>query len=127
MMYLVDTNVILEILLNQAKKENCRDFLKLNVNQCSISDFSLHSIGVILFRYNKERIFKNLITDIMQQFEVLTLPHDLYEDLTDARTEFGLDFDDAYQFRIAKHNNLTIATMDADFKKIADEIKVLFL
>jgi uncharacterized protein len=126
-MYLVDTNVILEILLDQVKKEDCRDFLKSNVDQCRISDFSLHSIGVILFRYNKERLFKNLIADVMQQLEILTLPRDLYGDLADARTNFRLDFDDAYQFRIAKHHNLAIATMDADFKKIAKEIEVLFL
>lgn len=101
-MYLVDTNVILEILLDQVKKEDCRNFLKSNVDQCCISDFSLHSIGVILFRYNKERLFKNLIADVMQQLEILTLPRDLYGDLADARTNFGLDFDDAYQFPARK-------------------------
>jgi uncharacterized protein len=126
-MYLVDTNIILEILLNQTKTEDCRVFLKSNYNQCHLSDFSLHSIGVILFRYNKEQVFKNLIADIAHQFEILTLPHNLYENLADVRTMFKLDFDDAYQFMLAKHYNLTIATMDADFKKITDEVKVIFL
>ena len=126
-MYLVDTNVILEILLDQAKKKDCRTFLNSNVHQCCISDFSLHSIGVILFRYNKEQVFKNLVADIMPQLEVLTLPRDLYGDLADARAKFKLDFDDAYQFCLARSYRLTVATMDADFRKAMGEIEVTFL
>jgi predicted nucleic acid-binding protein len=55
-MYLVDTNVFLEILLTQEKQDACRKFLETNVGSLFISDFSLHSIGVILFRNNKEEI-----------------------------------------------------------------------
>jgi uncharacterized protein len=127
MMYLVDTNVILEILLDQAKKKDCRTFLDSNVHQCCMSDFSLHSIGVILFKYNKEQVFKNLVADIMQQLEILTLPRDLYRDLADARANLKLDFDDAYQFCLAKSYRLTIATMDTDFKRAMGEIEVRFL
>jgi predicted nucleic acid-binding protein len=47
-MYFIDTNVFLEILLAQDKKDICKDFLNSNVENLSISDFSLHSIGVIL-------------------------------------------------------------------------------
>ena len=48
-MYLIDTNVFLEVLLAQEKKQICKDFLKVNIEKLNISDFSLHSIGVILF------------------------------------------------------------------------------
>jgi len=47
---LVDTNIFLEILLGQPNKERCKEFLQENSGQCSLSDFSLHSIGVIAFR-----------------------------------------------------------------------------
>lgn len=47
-MYLIDTNIFLEILLNQDKKEICKNFLSENFNLLHISDFSIHSIGVIL-------------------------------------------------------------------------------
>ena len=53
-MYLVDTNIWLERLLDQAKSEEVGRFLSdTPPNQLIISDFSLHSIGVILDRLDK--------------------------------------------------------------------------
>lgn len=50
-MYLVDTNIWLERLLDQEKSEEVGRFLaKTPTNRLIISDFSLHSIGVILDR-----------------------------------------------------------------------------
>ena len=57
MTYLVDTNIFLEILLSQERKDDCKSFLDENVGSLFISDFSLHSIGVILFSDNKEGVF----------------------------------------------------------------------
>ena len=54
-MYLIDTNIFLEILLSQEQKDICKEFLVSKIEQIYISDFSLHSIGVILFKNNKER------------------------------------------------------------------------
>jgi len=73
-MYLVDTNIFLEILLEQEKKEKCKKFLNENIESLCISDFSLHSIGVILFRNNKEEVFKNFVDDIIPNIEIVTLP-----------------------------------------------------
>jgi predicted nucleic acid-binding protein len=66
-MYLLDTNIFLEILLKQEKSEECKNFLKSNVNNIFISDFSLHSIGVILFRYKKHKLYEDFIKDILSQ------------------------------------------------------------
>jgi len=60
-MFLVDTNVFLEILLKQHKREDCKKFLNNNIENLKITDFSLHSIGVILFRYGKEVIFQKFM------------------------------------------------------------------
>lgn len=48
-MYLADTNIFLEVLLAQDKRKECKNLLEENRGKLSISDFSLHSIGVILF------------------------------------------------------------------------------
>lgn len=58
MNYLVDTNVFLEILLAQDQKEKAKTFLTQNIDYLFISDFSLHSIGVFLFREKRESTFK---------------------------------------------------------------------
>jgi uncharacterized protein len=35
--------------IEQGQKESCKRFLEKNIGELSITDFSLHSIGVILF------------------------------------------------------------------------------
>jgi predicted nucleic acid-binding protein len=37
-----------------------------------------------------------------------------------------LDFDDAYQYNIAKYHGLKVVTMDKDFEGIVD-VEILFL
>ncbi len=101
-MYLIDTNIFLEILLSQEQKDICKEFLVSNIEQIYISDFPLHSIGVILFRNNKESIFNRFVKDIIHKIKILTLSEELYSDLGGVKEEFGLDFDDAYQFKTAE-------------------------
>jgi predicted nucleic acid-binding protein len=125
-MYLLDTNIFLEILLKQEKSEECKIFLKSHVDNIFISDFSLHSIGVILFRYNKHKIYEDFIKDILPQIRVLNLPAIEYQSLVKASSNTKLDFDDLYQYIIAKYFELQIVTMDSDFKIIKD-IKINFL
>ena len=45
MMFLLDTNVFLEVLLGQEKRGRCRDFLNGNTGDLNVTDFTLHSIG----------------------------------------------------------------------------------
>ncbi len=126
-MFLVDTNIFLEILLGQDKKEACKTFLNNNIGHLYISDFSLHSIGVILFKYNKANLFKEFIKDVFLSTKLLSLPVELYAELADIRKNLGLDFDDAYQYSIAKYYGLKVVTMDKDFEKVKEDIEVLFL
>jgi uncharacterized protein len=126
MTFLVDTNVFLEILLSQDKKEHCKMFLNNNIGILNITDFSFHSIGVILFRYAKEDIFQKFIEDVIPNIQLVSLPIKLYMDVINAKRNLNLDFDDAYQYSTAKYYELTVATMDKDFKKIKD-VDILFL
>ena len=125
-MFLVDTNVFLEIPLEQDKKEDCKKFLDENIGSLNITDFSLHSIGVILFRYHKENIFQRFVEDVMPNVELLSLPIELYGEVVNARKSLNLDFDDAYQYSIAKYYGLKVVTMDKDFEGIGDA-EILFL
>ena len=125
-MFLVDTNVFLEILLNQDKKEKCKEFLDSNAGNLNITDFSLHSIGVILFKYGKGDIFQKFVEDVLSNIKLLTLPTELYKDIVNISKGMKLDFDDAYQYNTAKYYGLKVATIDKDFKNIKD-IEILFL
>jgi predicted nucleic acid-binding protein len=124
---LIDTNVFLEILLTQEKREACKGFLDRNIGNLYISDFSLHSIGVILFRNNKENIFQKFLNDLIPRDTIISLSKESYKDLPSIKSKFKLDFDDAYQYKIANDYNLEITTMDLDFEKVKHEIKITFL
>jgi uncharacterized protein len=126
-MYLIDTNIFLEILLSQEQSKKCKKELSEKIDTLHISDFSLHSIGVILFRYNNELIFNKFIADVLPIVDILTLSKKGYEKIAEVKQNFGLDFDDAYQYMIASENGLTIVTMDKDFKSIANHINIKFL
>ncbi|MFZ5519106.1 MAG: type II toxin-antitoxin system VapC family toxin [Candidatus Zhuqueibacterota bacterium] len=125
-MYLVDTNIFLEILLTQEKSEDCKSFLSKNIAVIGISDFTLHSIGVILFKQNEEDAFLKFICDTLPKINLLTLPKDKYDKLIDIKIRCGLDFDDSYQYYICKHYDLKLITMDQDFRHIND-IEIEFL
>ena len=125
--YLIDTNVFLEILLDQEKKEICKHYLKSKFGNLAISDFSLHSIGVILFRIKRFEIYDSFIKDVIPQIEVLSVQKINYSQISNIANQFNLDFDDAFQVVVAKTGNLTIATMDKDFEKVSHLYKIDFL
>jgi len=125
-MFLVDTNVFLEILLKRDKKEDCKKFLDSNIGNLNITDFSLHSIGVILFRYHKEDIFWKFVEDVVPNTNLLSLPIGQYGEVINAARNLNLNFDDAYQYSTAKYYRLKLATMDKDFERVKDA-EILFL
>ena len=62
---LVDTNIFLEILLGQPNKERCKQFLSDNSGECSLSDFSLPSIGLITFRGRRAPAYRTFLQDTL--------------------------------------------------------------
>jgi len=127
-MYLLDTNIFLEILLNQDKSKACELFINDNRGNLAISDFSLHSIGVILLRNNKHDVFSSFAADIFEKIMIFSLPVNMYSTLPEYSKKTGLDFDDTYQCLVAKYYQLSIFTMDRDFEKAPEDVQVdLFL
>lgn len=127
MNWLVDTNVFLEILLRQPNTERCKAFLQDNPGQCGLSDFSLHSIGVIGFRGRREASYRAFLNDTLPALALLHLDKPGYPAVLQAHENFGLDFDDAYQFALAKAHGLTLVTQDKDFQRVKNEIPVKFI
>jgi predicted nucleic acid-binding protein len=126
-MYLVDTNVFLEVLLDQEKREKAKRFLIENEGRLFLSDFSLHSIGVILFKLKRPDVFRELLADVLPNVTLLTLPEGKYGDVVEIHLQSGLDFDDAYQCALARTFNFTIATFDSDLLNAPQDVKVKLL
>ena len=124
-MFLSDTNIFLEVLLSGDNSESCKAFLLKNIGRIHISDFSLHSIGVILFRQRQEMVFKDFFEDISENTHIISLSKESYVKLPEIKQRFNLDFDDAYQFQVARDLSLAIVTMDKDFNRVRGEIEVI--
>ncbi len=120
MKYLVDTNVWLEVLLNQDSAAEARSlFETIESDQLAITEFSLYSLGVILTRLNKDDVFADFLADTMENAGVSRVrlePADLQRLLL-FRQSFGLDFDDAYQYAAATRYNLVIVSFDRGFDR----------
>ena len=63
-LFLIDTNIWLEQLLNQERSLEVTEFLSIvPSNYLYITDFSFHSIGVIASRLNRIDIFRKFVHD----------------------------------------------------------------
>jgi predicted nucleic acid-binding protein len=126
-MYLFDTNIFLEVLLLQERADDCKKVLADKAGSIVISDFSLHSIGVILFRKKKESAFSRFAEDIFLKADIVSLSSVSYGKVAEIREKYNLDFDDSYQYNVAEENGLTIITMDRDFERVKNSITVKFI
>ena len=124
---MIDTNIFLEILLNQEKSEVCKTYLNESIGKICMSDFSLHSIGVILFRNEKIDLYKAFINDVLPKVKLVTLQSKDYYKVADIANQFNLDFDDAYQVAVAKSLNLSVSTMDNDFRRVDQFCNINFI
>ena len=124
-MFLADTNIFLEVLLAGNKGDACKAFLAQNYGKIHISDFSLHSIGVILFRPRLESVFKVFFEDVSINTQIVSLAKESYLKLPQIKQRFNLGFDDAYQFQVAEDHKLSIVTMDKDFNRVRGELEVV--
>lgn len=125
--YLIDTNIFLEVLLGQEKNDACKNFLNTHIGHLFISDFSLHSVGVILLNNNKATIFDTFLSDILPKVTLVTLPQMQYHEITSISKKYNLDFDDSYQSCIAKVNQLEIVTMDKDFRSVSAYVPIRWI
>ena len=87
-----------EVLLEQGNEIIARDFIQNNLqNNLYISDFTLHSIGVVLLRFKRLEDYSKFIDDVIEECEVqiLSLGNNDLKGLASIQKKFNLDFADA--------------------------------
>ncbi len=116
----IDTNIFLEIILEQEKAENAKALLlKTEDHEFFISDFSLHSMGLLLFYRKQHSVFQQFLKDMIIDGGIIitSLVVDDMESVVNVSQKYKLDFDDAYQYVIAEKYGLTIISFDSDFDR----------
>lgn len=119
-MYLLDTNIWLERLLDQELSSTVGRFLAhIPTNQLLISDFTLHSIGVILGRLGQPHVLLQFVEDIFScnGVKLTSVAPNALSAVINAMEQFDLDFDDAYQYIAAEQAGAVMISFDKDFDR----------
>ena len=121
MPYLFDTNIWLELLLEQQQAELVRRlFAVVPAAELAITDFALHSIGLSFQgRWNRPERYKEFLRDMIEETAtvILRLSPAQLKEVIDAAETYGLDFDDAYQYMAAQTHGYRLVSFDRDFTR----------
>lgn len=118
LVFLIDTNVWLEMLLEQEKCEEVRRFFQsVDSDHLAISEFSLYSIGIVLVRLKKDAIFHDFLSAAIEDSGIVVLRLDStgLKQVLELHKQFLLDFDDADQYVAAAPSGYALISFDADF------------
>jgi predicted nucleic acid-binding protein len=119
-MFLVDTNIWLERLLDQERSAEVGRFLaQTPTSRLMMSDFTLHSIGVVLDRLGKRHVLPQFVDDVLIQGGVTlaTVQPEAMHHLVGVMERFDLDFDDAYQYVVAEQADSAMVSFDSDLDR----------
>ena len=105
-MYLVDTNIFLEVMLSRSKKESCKDFLNLlktGKKTGFVTEFSLYSIMLIMAGFAKEKELRIFLSSLSAYKGLSIYTSTLAEKVkaVDISLNSGLDVDDSIQYSAA--------------------------
>jgi len=118
--YQLDTNILLEFLLDQEKADDVERFLSVVPHESLfVTEFSVHSVGVLLLRRKLHAGFVRFVDDLLVTGAITMIRLETEDLLSVSKTAelAGLSFDDAYQYVAAEKHNLTLVSFDADFDR----------
>lgn len=105
-MYLIDTNIFLEVMLSQAKSPVCEAFLeqvRAGRKRGFVTDFSIHSIMIIMEHHGKKEKLKDFLRSL-PAYDGLTIYNTGLSDKVaaiDLSVKTGLDIEDSIQYSAA--------------------------
>ena len=119
-MYLIDTNIFLEILLEQEKSKECESLVRKAMENSGfyVTSFTIHSIEVIMLRNNKLNELREFLSDVNAS-KIIRLESGFEDELNalNSMKSLKLDFDDSLQVSICETHNLNIISFDRHFDK----------
>ncbi len=120
MRLLVDTNVFLEVILQQQRSDEAKAFLRtFRSNDFFVGDFTVYSVGIALFRSKRHSEYIDFLQDTLlhKLSHVASISALISERLVDSATSYNLDCDDAYQYLAAKQLGIRVVSYDSDFNR----------
>ncbi len=123
---LIDTNIFLEVQLNQQKAQEASEILEAvskNIIQAYVTDFTIDSIVLIMEHYNKSPAeIKQFLVSLLAYEGLDFYQLSIFDKIkaTEYMNSLHLDFDDACMYQAMRALKITtIASFDTDFDKIS--------
>jgi uncharacterized protein len=125
---LVDTNVFLEFLLEQDRYQESLSLMRAveqGTRNAHITTFALHSIEVILDGAGRQKKLGRFLLWVTRAKGLTVYPTSPEEEreVVAITQRLQLDFDDALQYYVCSHLNLTLVSFDKDFDRTGIERK----
>ncbi|HDI32157.1 MAG TPA: PIN domain-containing protein [Thermofilum sp.] len=119
-MYLIDANIILELLYKRSRWKESYKFLnkiKAGEVRAYMLHFTLHGVSAIL---GKPELVSHFLSEILtwRGLTIVDLPVEEELMASELARRTGLDFDDGLQYYYAKKAGTQIVSFDKDFDKI---------
>jgi len=119
-MYLIDTNIFLEVLLEQERTEECKELLNKVLEgelTAFVTSFSLHSIAIIMEKLKDLSAYQIFVETISEFKGIIFYSPSIHDEIGICKIakEESLDFDDALHYYTAKKFGLTIISFDKHF------------
>lgn len=121
-MYLIDTNIFLEVMLSRSRKEECKQLLRMLRDgkiKGTITDLTIHSIIVLLDRLNRLKELRTFLKSLSAYKGLYVYVTSIAEELKAIKIaeETNLDMDDAIQYSSALSIKAkAIISFDKDFE-----------
>ncbi|MEM2282198.1 MAG: type II toxin-antitoxin system VapC family toxin [Candidatus Hadarchaeales archaeon] len=120
-MYLLDTNIFLEVLLSGPRKEECRKFLELvwrGDAEGVVTDFTIHSILIIMGRLKRWKELSTFLSSLLAYRGLKIHWTSISDELRaiDLSRGRGLEVEDAMQYSVAVGERVeAIVSLDKHF------------
>lgn len=120
-MYLIDSNIFLEILMQQENSEECKELLgKIAEGEIRgyVSNFTVHGVERMLTEDpdTLQKFLKNVNT--LVNLKVVETNVEEERQIVELAKSTDLDFDDALQYTVAQRENMeAIISFDTDFNE----------
>lgn len=123
-MYLIDTNIFLEVMLSRDRSEECRKLLRMLRDdrlRGIVTDFTIHSIIVLLDRLKRLNALKSFLQSLTAYKGLCIYATPLCDEIkaVDIAEKTGLDMDDSIQYCAALSAKAeAIISFDKDFNNL---------
>ncbi len=125
-MYLIDTNVLLEIFLQRERSPEAKRFLRLTpFSNIYVTDLSIYSIGLSLFKADLQDTYLKFLNDLFNNGEVwrVQLMMDNMPKVSETAQKYQMNFHDAYQYTSAEIYSLILVSFNPVYDRTENGYK----